>query len=144
VYNVEKGKRRLLVLFDPTKKLTTALVLTGDEKTPIVAKLGPSGTIKGRFVDAAGKPLTGAFARLGFPDREAEVLHEHVNGRAGVEVDATGAFRIDAVVPTLRFAIGGRQGQTWLVPVKKLAIDRVKPGETIDLGDVIMKPDGGE
>ena len=58
IFRLEAGKPRLVVVFEPKRKLVGAILLKGDEKDPVVA-LGPTASAKGRLLKADGKPVAG-------------------------------------------------------------------------------------
>jgi hypothetical protein len=58
-YQIEAGKPRLMVFYYPARKLAGTLTLMGDERAAATVKLAPIGALKGRLLDADGKPLVG-------------------------------------------------------------------------------------
>jgi hypothetical protein len=141
-YGVEAGKPRLMVFYEPIKKLAGSLTLKGDEKQPIVAHLGPAGAIKGRLLDADGKPLAGVAVDVHYPDHEAKKIHENVHKAKLAVTDATGVFALDELIPQQKFELTFRRGkQQFKRETKPAEAVQVKPGECRDLGALKLKPE---
>jgi RNA polymerase sigma factor (sigma-70 family) len=141
-YQIQPGKPRLLVFFHKERKLAAALTLKGDEKPPVVAKLGPAGAIKGRLLDADGKPLAGVALALDYRDRAAGEIHGIVHESKHVVTDAAGAFALDELVPEVKFTLSFRSGRRRFEHETKPADPaiQVKAGEVRDLGAIKLKP----
>jgi hypothetical protein len=109
-------------------------------------KLGPGGSVKGHVVGEDGKPLAGAVVQLYHPVRVAEEIHEYAHRAALVETAADGNFRIDDVVPGMKFVLGFRRGKQSFEPAGKLEDLTAEPGKTTDAGEIKLKPssDPGE
>jgi RNA polymerase sigma factor (sigma-70 family) len=138
-YHLE-GKPRLMVFFEPKRKLAGTLRLKGDEKGTAVAKLGPPGSVQGRLVGADRKPLAGVEVRLYFRERAAEEVHAEVHRTKLAVTDAAGAFTIDDVLPGLKFELSFGTGRRKFERATKSAEPaEVKPGEDKNLGDVPVK-----
>jgi 5-hydroxyisourate hydrolase-like protein (transthyretin family) len=134
------GKPRLLVFFEPKRHLAGTLRLKGGEKGPVVAKLGPAGSVKGRLVGADGKPLAGVEVRLYFRERAAEEVHEEAHRTKLAVTDAAGAFTIDDVLPGLKFELSfGNERRKFEQVTKPAEPAEVKPGEVKNLGEIPVK-----
>src|SRR5262249_27324132 len=120
------------------RKLIGHAVVRGD-KGPLTVRLQRWGTLTGRLVDEAGKPLAGVRVGLKHPalpepgarEPDGEVLS-----------DAEGRFRVEGLLPGLKheLALGSDGKRT----VTSRAPDRLKdlvtaPGEVKDLGEVRVK-----
>jgi 5-hydroxyisourate hydrolase-like protein (transthyretin family) len=141
-YGVEPGKPRLMVFHEPSRKLFGTLRLGGDEKGPDVVRLGPGGRLKGCLTSADGKPLAGVRVEVHYRDRQAAEVHEHVHRATQVVTDAGGSFVIDDLIPGPGFHLYFWKGRHEYGNVKK-ATDktlRVKAGETLDLGELKVRP----
>jgi hypothetical protein len=139
-YDLE-GKPRLMVFYEPTKKLFGKLTLKGDEKEPLTVKLGPGSAVKGRLVGEDGKPLAGVTVSLHHPDRErAEVLRDHIHRLRPVTTDADGEFQSTDVIPGVKFVLLFSRGETKFAPVTKgAAVRTAEPGKTTDMGELKLK-----
>lgn len=138
-YHLE-GKPRLMVFYEPTKKLFGTLRLKGDEKEPVAVTLGPGGSVKGRVVGEDGKPLAGVAVSLSHRERCADDIRDYVHRAKLVETDADGNFRIDDVIPGMKFEFWCTRGKTRFEPVTKPANPTAEPGKTTDAGELKLKP----
>ncbi len=142
VYAVEPGKSRLMVFYHPERKLVATLTLKGDEKPPVVVKLGPAGSIKGRLLDADGKPLAGVTVGVHFRQRVvSEIDHIISHDAKQCITDADGIFTIDELIPEQKFELSFQLGRRKLERTPKLvnpAIE-IKSGHTHDLGSIKVK-----
>jgi RNA polymerase sigma factor (sigma-70 family) len=136
------GGPRLLQFDHPEKNLAGWLVVTGDEKGPLTVKLVPAGVLTGRLVTPDGEPVTQGeiIAPLGgskAPANRDKPDRGTLPDR--VRPDKDGKFRITGLAPGLKYRftlvirnyghpVGGDGDLTF------------KPGETKDLGDVVVKP----
>src|SRR6202011_2684662 len=102
-YHLESGVPRLMVFHDPAKKLFAILRLKGDEKKPVVVKLTPGGTVKGRLVGPDGKPVAGVAVVLYHHERAAYEIHGLVHRAKPIQTDANGKFVVNEVVPAAMF-----------------------------------------
>jgi hypothetical protein len=139
-YGVEADKPRLMVFYHRGRKLAGTLTLKGDEKRP-VAKLGQLGAIKGRLIDAVGKPLAGVVVDVHYLDREAEGIHLFVHEAKQAVTDASGAFALDELIPEVGFELAVRRGKMRFERETKPAGSaiQVRPGECRDLGMLKLK-----
>jgi RNA polymerase sigma factor (sigma-70 family) len=142
------GKPRLMVFYEPKKKLFGKLTLKGDEKEPMTVTLGPGGAVKGRLVGEDGKPLAGVTVSLHHPDRErAEVLRDHIHLLRPITTDANGEFQITDVIPGVKCVLLFSRGQTKFAPgTRGAAVRTAEPGKTTDMGELKLKvrDEGGE
>ena len=139
VYHLEPGKPRLMVFYEPTKKLLGSLVLKGDEKEPAVVKLGPPGLLKGRLVGEDGKPIVGVAVNLAFSEGTAVDIHDHIHHANLIETDSDGKFKIADVIPGPKFSIAFRRGRQTFEPLVKMEQRSSGRAKTLDLGDVQAK-----
>jgi uncharacterized GH25 family protein len=142
VYGLEHRKSRLLIFYEPKKKIIGSRMLQGDEKEPIVVKLGAMGAIKGRLLDTDGKPLAGVAVRVLYREREAAKLHRLISNAKQSVTDATGSFTIDELIPELKFDLSFQSGKQRFErePRPAEAAIQVKPDEYRDLGSIKLKP----
>jgi RNA polymerase sigma factor (sigma-70 family) len=133
------GKPRLVVVYEPKKRLFGTLSLKGDETEPVTVTLGPGGgTIEGRLVGKDRKPLAGVEVRVSHAapaDRSAEAINEYVRRGKLVVTDANGRFRIDDVIPGLKCDLSFNRGG------KKVVFTvTVEPGRTTTVSELRLGP----
>jgi RNA polymerase sigma factor (sigma-70 family) len=138
VYGLEARKPRLLIFYEPQRKIIGSQRLQGDEKGPIMVKLGSMATIKGRLLDIEGKPLADAVATEVYRDGDAEQIHRLIHASTRVVTDATGAFTLEYLIPEMPFKLSIRHGKRSmeLEPKPAEAAVQVKAGECHDLGEI--------
>jgi RNA polymerase sigma factor (sigma-70 family) len=131
-----------MVFFEPKRNLAGTLTLKGDEKSPVVARLGPAGSVKGRLLGEDGKPLAGVVVDLSYRDREAAEVHAVVHKAKQVVSDAAGAFVADGVIPGLKFELAFHRAEQKFGREPKPAdpTTQVKAGESRDLGEIRVRP----
>ncbi len=142
VHALDPSKPRRVTLIHEGRKLVGAVYLTGDEAGPLTVRLQPSGTVAGRIVDEDGRPRAGlALSNLGGiypePPPDRAILPESRSG-AGHLVGRDGRFRIEGLIPGLKYEAGAVQGNFGQGEVFRDLI--VAPGEVKDLGDVKVVP----
>ncbi|HLJ97691.1 MAG TPA: hypothetical protein VKU02_31305, partial [Gemmataceae bacterium] len=145
-YEVAAAKPRLMVFYAPDKNLVGTLRLQGGEKQPVVVKLGPAGSVKGRLVSQEGRPVPGFVIRAAYPALEASEISRRIDGaKQPIVTVAEGAFRIDGLIPGVDFSLyhypSGSSPQRSTALAEKLS---VHPGETRMLGDLRSKPESPE
>lgn len=141
VQGLAPGKPRRVVVMHELRKLIGAVLLKGNETGPIVVKLQPWGTVSGRIVDEEGNPRKGMF--LGSPDSPDGTQNKRIethdilpgsDWNSGVRVGDDGRFRVEGLVPGLRYSAVSRIAiQTYGDLFKDVV---VSSGETKDLGDL--------
>jgi uncharacterized GH25 family protein len=141
-YHLQPGKPRLLVFHDASGKQFGTKRLKGNEKAPVVVKLGPGGTVTGRLVDETGAPIAGATVRLYHRERTAEEIHANAHRARSIETDAAGKFQIDDVVPGIDFSLLFTRGTRTFETVENIK-KTAPPGKPLDLGAVKAKPRRG-
>jgi hypothetical protein len=142
VYALDPAKPRTLAVYHPGRNLGGRVVVRGDEAGPVVAKLQPAGTVTGRILDPDGQPLAGGTVVISYPSNSASELDRHLQQqRPPVQTDKDGRFKLEGVVPGLKFAVNNvRKGDTMLVPEPRTGLKEVASGATLELGDVRTKP----
>jgi len=140
-YGVDAGKRRVMVFYEPGKKLFGTLKLKADAKAPAVANLGPGGVVKGRLLAENGKPLSGVVVEVSYREREAQEIHDYVHRAKWTVTDANGAFRIDELIPGLPFDLYHHRSKRPSPNGKKVLNKTVtvRPAAPLDLGDIKLK-----
>lgn len=109
------------------KKLAGFVTVHGDENEPLQVRLQPWGTLTGRVVTPRGEPLTG--------------MEVSCSGDVGDAFpDKQGRFGIEGLTPGLKYEVYvSKEGRVLLLVGGELKNLMVKPGETLDLGDVRVK-----
>lgn len=139
---------RRVLFYHPERKLVGSIVARGDSDSPIVVTMQPWATLTGRLVAPDGKPLTqgapGAnpqpVAMLSMGDESLVVDTDPTRGAyATCTVEPDGRFRVDRIVPGLRYSAEVYRGAGQFAG---LAFENaiLKPGEVRDLGDLRTKP----
>jgi hypothetical protein len=117
------------------RKLAGSLVIRGDEKEPLIVQLQPWGTLTGRVVDGDGRPRMNAVLRPNYSIAMAEPFDpDQAMLPEQVIIAPDGRFRIEGLVPGLKYAANAAQGFIFRGEVFKDV--RLEPGETRDLGDL--------
>jgi len=138
----EKELPRLLVFYQAKRKLAGTLTLRAGNHLPPVVKLRPMGSVKGRVLDADGKPLANVTVDPLYRNRQAEDIDRVLHETTQSVTDATGAFTLDELMPELPFALSFRRGKRRFQREEKAdaATIQVKPSERRDLGAIQVKP----
>jgi hypothetical protein len=145
VTGVDREQTRLLQFTHAEKKLAGHFVLKGEEKGPVQVKLVAAGTLGGRLVTPDGVPVSDGHlislqGPIGAPDspKESPTVGALPNELAPGK---DGKFRIEGVIPGLTYHLGLVRGM-YLHRLGGGAAGKVsvKPGETKDLGDVVVIP----
>jgi protocatechuate 3,4-dioxygenase beta subunit len=141
-YDVVPGRSRLLVFYAPDTKLAGTLRLTGDEKGPAVVRLRPAGAVKGRLVDAGGKPLAGLAVEAAYDEHAAGEMHAFVHRARRVVTDASGAFVIDGLLPGLPVWLYRPPNRRPFAPARTAFVKAlpVEPARTLDVGEIKLTP----
>jgi RNA polymerase sigma factor (sigma-70 family) len=141
VYALDPKKPRTMAFLHVEKKLGGTAVVRGDEKEPVVVKLAPLGQVAGRLLDTDGNALDGVEVSINPPEEAGSELYRFAKGSdKPVRTDKDGRFRVEGVVPGLKFWLGLRQDQIVIVGDPRFGLKQVKPGEKLDLGDIRVKP----
>jgi RNA polymerase sigma factor (sigma-70 family) len=136
VYALDPARPRQLVVYHPEKRLGGTAVIRGDEKEPVVVKLGPVGTVTGRLREADGTPLAGAEVSVNARTVVARELYRfaHPSGKPTV-TDQEGRFTLTGVVPGVSFIVQVRKGEQYFRNRPNPGPLKLKPGESRDLGN---------
>jgi RNA polymerase sigma factor (sigma-70 family) len=145
-YGVEPGRPRLLVFYEPVRKLAGTRGLKGDEKGPVVVTLRAAGAVKGRLADSVGRPLAGVVVEVGYEEPRVDEVHACAHRFKRVVTDASGAFAVDELIPGASFHL--------YRPIPKRPGDRSRPllgraltvesGRTLQLGVLTLRADRGD
>jgi RNA polymerase sigma factor (sigma-70 family) len=141
VYALNPAKPRTLAIYHPEKRLGGTIVVRGDEKAPVLARLGPLGKVIGRMRDTDGNPLSDAEISINPRGEPASELDRFAGPTAKpVITDQQGRFALDGVVPGISFYLQIRKGESYFGGKPKIGLRQLKPGESLNLGDLTMEP----
>jgi RNA polymerase sigma factor (sigma-70 family) len=140
---LQPGKPRRVVVMHEGLKLIGSTFLKGDESGPVTIKLQPWGSLTGRIVDDEGKPRKGIFLSIPWqgPKTEHPETRDILPGsdwHNGVRVEDDGRFRVEGLVPGLRYDTTARSNADSLGDLFQDVT--VAPGEVKDLGDIKVQP----
>jgi hypothetical protein len=130
VEGLDPRRTRHLVFMDKDRKHGAFVTVAGAVKEPLVVRLGPCGSVAGRLLDEDGQSMGGVTVRLD-PERLPD------SSQPKVKTDRQGRFRIAGLVPGQKYQArlgGGPFGQYLFAPFT------LRPGQSKDLGDVVVKP----
>lgn len=159
VVGVDPKQTRHLVFLHPEKKLGKVVKVTGEESGEIVVRLEPLGAVTGRALAKDGKPEANKVVQP-YPERSfayykdypIELLNnQNERGRMGrlirwlpepVKTDAKGEFRLEGLIPGLRYQLWVTEGTDRQRPPTHVEGKvTVEAGKTRELGD--LKRPGG-
>ena len=140
VFALDPKKPRRLLFLHVKRHLAGTLTLRGDEKEPVVVRLGRAGAVTGRVLDRDGQPLSGADVNVILSDQSGFELYRVAQYQPTSRTDKDGRFRLEDIVPEMKFTLGIVRGRTSFAGEPHIGVRQVKPGETLDLGDLRVKP----
>jgi hypothetical protein len=136
VYALNPEKPRELLIYHPGKQLGGTVVIRGDEKEPVVAKLGPLGRVTGRFLDEDGLPMAGAEVSIAARSSIGRELYRFASPSGTPAIaDKDGRFTLAGAVPGASFYVQTRKGNRYFRGKPRIGVLKVEPGESLDLGD---------
>jgi RNA polymerase sigma factor (sigma-70 family) len=121
---------RELLFLHRDRQLGELLRLRGDETEPLVVRLEPLGTIRGRIIDRRGRPVSGVSVSF--------QVHAGNGMNVRAETDLEGQFR-GALVPGQKYALSLSVPRRLLGEVDAL---EVGSGRSKDLGDLVLDDEG--
>jgi len=152
VLGLEPDHPRLVVFAHKGRRLVGSVIIKGEEskcEEPLVVRLEPPASLKGRLVDDDGLPVAGATLRTLSIDLDGSNLPPNPGPDAlwpdneTVTTDANGRFQIDGLKPGVKTNSSAElKGQPNVrLDTGKVLRDIViqKAGEVRDLGDVKVK-----
>jgi hypothetical protein len=134
---LDPSKPRRVTITHAGRKLIGSVFLKGDETGTLTVWLQPWGTIQGRIIDDEGQPrkrIQVSNIDGSFPKRPAEQGILPGDGR----IDSAGRFRVEGLIPGLKYGATAAQGNTFLGEVFRDVT--VASGEVKDLGNVKVVP----
>jgi RNA polymerase sigma factor (sigma-70 family) len=148
VVGMEPGEPRTVSFMHKDRRLAGAVVFEPGGG-PIEVRLAPCGSAVGRLVDTDGRPLAGALIGISVQDRRGVPIPLNSGlwpSGEFVNADEQGRFRVDWMIPELIAQLSARprsRPDVFLIPegTKRAAFEHleVKPGRTVDLGEIHMK-----
>ena len=142
IHSLHPSKSRRVTIVQAERKLVGFLYLKGTESGSMTVKLQPWGTIDGRIVDDEGQPRGGlALNNLGgiYPEPPGDQgVLPNSSSSPGIRIGRDGRFRIEGLVPGLKYGADAVEGFMYRGDVFKDVI--VAPGEVKNLGDVKVVP----
>jgi protocatechuate 3,4-dioxygenase beta subunit len=105
------------------------LTIQGDETKPLAVQLEPCGTVVGRILDKAGKPMPGV--NVGFL-RHADYYTLTVSAAA---TDANGRFHLEGLVPGPKYSFTHNSSRRLLKDVGEM---QVESGRSKNMGDLAL------
>ena len=136
---VNPKEPRALVFIHQEKKLVGVVRVSGNEKDPAEVKVGPWATLRGRLVNADGKPM--ADVKLSFlqsiEEADPQGVGDLPDGRE-IRTDANGRFELSGFAPGLRYNLAALSSTRIIARIGQDMQFMV--GEEKDLGDVTARP----
>ena len=104
------------------------LLLIAGFPDPIAAQQATGGISGSVLADQSLRPLAGAQVGV-------------IGTRLGALSDANGRFRVEGIVPGLRFDLGFVEGrQSRFLPKRWQEVKPLEAGQTLNVGDIRVKP----
>ena len=139
-YALQRGKSRKLMLIHPKRKLGCAVTVKASGKQPATAKLLPLGAVTGKLVEADGQPVAGVSVTIRFPDGPGSGLYREIHlADAAPTTGKDGSFRLEGIIPGVKFYLSLTKGQMYFVGEPKIGTKQVEPGKTLELGSLPVK-----
>ncbi|HQU43061.1 MAG TPA: carboxypeptidase-like regulatory domain-containing protein, partial [Pirellulales bacterium] len=130
-----RDPERTVMFLHRERKLAAAVPLSADRDPPKQITLRPCASISGRAVDRTGKPVGDFRVRIAALAQVNSAKPRDVGQwLASLKTDNDGRFRVELVPPGVAYVLSARRGRKTLTAETKT----VAPGESIDLGDVVL------
>jgi RNA polymerase sigma factor (sigma-70 family) len=141
VYSLDPATPRTLALYHAGGHLGGTVTVRGDEKEPVVARLGPLARVTGRLLDGDGQPIAGMTVSVSANREVFQELYRFANvGGNPARTDKSGRFTLEELLPEMSFNFGFHKGNEYYVGKPKIGSRKLKPGESLDLGDRTLEP----
>ena len=148
IYALDPTKPREVLFYQPDRELGGHLVVRGDETQPLVARLVPTSTVRGRAIDATGVPLRRALVKVFFAAGRAGVdLDQYLRQRhPEPRTDDEGHFELKGFMADLPFTLRLQNNRVIFEPDQLEELRRTiagavpnPAGHVVDLGNVRVK-----
>jgi RNA polymerase sigma factor (sigma-70 family) len=151
VGGLKPGRPRVLAFYNREKSLGKVLRLHGDEAKPLNVHLEPLGAIAGRVLDDKGRPWAGLKVLVVVTRKDRTFPPEFGWGPSSwikltqfeTTTDREGRFRIDGLLPGLKYDLFAAEGEIVIRPGVALPYRTddlsVQSGKTKNLGDLKSK-----
>jgi hypothetical protein len=148
IYALDMANPREVLFYHPDRELAGHLVVRGDETQPLVARLVPTSTVRGRAVDATGVPLRRALVKVFFAAGRAGVdLDQYLRQRhPEPRTDDEGNFELKGFIADLPFTLHLQNNRVIFKPDRLEDLQRTiaaavanRAGQIVDLGNVPVK-----
>ena len=145
---------RAVFLFHQEKKLARVQRFEGDEKGPVTVRLEPLAALTGRLLDADGKPAAGlkvaalmSVRQEDYKELPIDLLYDYPSWSKLTNAEATtdkdGRFRIEGLVPGLKYLVNVKDGSE-ILPAYTRDVPALESGKAGDLGDLKARPAPGK
>jgi beta-lactamase regulating signal transducer with metallopeptidase domain len=148
IYALDMANPREVLFYHPDRELAGHLVVRGDETQPLVARLVPTSTVRGRAIDATGVPLRRALVKVFFAAGRAGVdLDQYLRQRhPEPRTDDEGNFELKGFIADLPFTLHLQNNRVIFKPDRLEDLQRTiaaavanRAGQIVDLGNVPVK-----
>jgi RNA polymerase sigma factor (sigma-70 family) len=146
VVALDSRESRELLFVHPERKLVGKLLVRGDDKGDLTARLEPWATVTGRILDDDGQPMAGVRISLSFRHPAFFLPVTWWVSQQGQEVktDNEGRFHAEGITPGMTFRLNASTKTNFLTlggGAERVDELSARAGETKDLGDLKAKPD---
>lgn len=145
-------ERRKIFVFQREGNLGGGAIVNYDEKQTVEVKLIKAGSVSGRLVDVAGEPITDAtltadYEKLMKDDSTAMWANgiDLIANPTNIPVDKKGRFKLDGLIPGWTYHAHASAPRKYKGNVTDFIIGnplegvKIEPGETKELGDLIVR-----
>ena len=137
VHALDPAKPRRLWVYHPERQIAGSIPLRGDEGRPLTLRMQAMGRIKGRLVDAGGRPIDDAtLVKLQIYGPRFPSDRGIVPPIGQIVLGAGGRFRLEGFVAGVEYSMQALRSGMKATPVFQNLI--IKRGETRNLGDIVL------
>ncbi len=139
MFGLAPEEGRTLLFHHDGKRLAGILRIKGNERGPVVARLQPAASVRGRLLNERGRPLPRTEISVLFTLKEWPGFVFKHHGPEEVRTDAEGRSQINGLIPKMNYRADVRLGQHQRPVFADLTLTS---GQAKDLGDVTPKKAG--